>query len=68
MRAIVCNNCKKVIEEDDIEAIEVLMPLQRRFNSDGQEDFKPTQTNTYDVDQSVHFCGECTVKFYDLLG
>jgi hypothetical protein len=43
MKAIICNNCKKVIGLDDIEAIEVLPPQQRQLYPYGKEKLVPSK-------------------------
>lgn len=68
MKAFICNRCKKVIDEDDIEAIEVMPPQQRALFPYGKEPFVPSNKNDCDENQNLHFCGECKTFFYDLLG
>ena len=58
MKAIICNNCKKVIGLDDKEAIEVLPPQQRQLYPYGKEKFVPY----------LHYCGKCKTVFYSILG
>ena len=68
MKAIICNNCKKVIGLDDIEAIEVLPPQQRQLYPYGKEKFVPSKRNEVDEDLNLHYCGKCKMVFYSILG
>ena len=67
MKGFICNRCKKAIEEDDIEAIEILAPQQRALFPYGKEKFVPSARNEHDENQNIHFCGECKTAFYDLI-
>lgn len=62
-----CDRCKKSIEEDDIEAIEVeQMKYKMLFSRKEEEEFKPIRQNTVSENQNHHYCGECKGCFYDL--
>jgi len=61
-----CDRCKKVIEEDDIEAIEVKQMEYRMLFSLKKEDFKPIRQNTVSENKNHHYCGECKGYFYDM--
>lgn len=52
MYTIVCNRCKQVIEEDDIEAVE--LSLQKKAYNHHETDFKALVS-----DEKFHFCGNC---------
>lgn len=67
MIAYICNKCKKIIEEDDIEAIEVKAIESRMLFSTEKEDFKLTKINEFNENQNLHYCGECKGDFYDLI-
>lgn len=56
MLAYCCNHCNKIIDEQDIEAIEVETPYQRRLFSN--ENFVQT------VQEKVHYCGECKITWH----
>jgi len=64
-----CDRCKKAIEEDDIEAIEVeqmkyRMLLFHHLKED--DEFKPVRQNTVNENQNHHYCGECKGDFYEI--
>ncbi len=67
MIAYICNKCKKIIEEDDIEAIEVKAIESRMLFSTEKEDFKLTKINEFNENQNLHYCGDCKHDFYDYL-
>lgn len=58
--------CKKAIEEDDVEAIEVKQIKYRMLFSNKSKEFKPVRQNTVSENQNHHYCGECKGDFYDL--
>lgn len=57
--------CKKAIEEDDVEAIEVKQIKYRMLFSNKNEEFKPVRQNTVSENQNHHYCGECKGDFYE---
>lgn len=59
-----CDSCKKAIEEDDIEAIEVKQMQYRMLYSSNKKQFKPIRINTINENQNHHYCGECKGDFY----
>lgn len=61
-----CDRCKRAIEEDDIEAIEVKQIKYRMLFSNKSKEFKPVRQNTVNENQSHHYCGECKGDFYEL--
>lgn len=62
-----CDRCKKAIEEDDIEAIEVKQIKYRMLFSNKSKEFKPVRQNTVNENQNHHYCGECKGDFYELI-
>lgn len=75
MITYVCNKCKKAIENDDIEAIEVEEPVSRMLFPQNEEDKKfriVSKAYNYYANkvkgyEYLHFCGECKHGFYDYL-
>jgi len=61
-----CDRCKKAIEEDDIEAIEVKQIKYRMLFSNKNKEFKPVRQNTVNENQNHHYCGECKGDFYEI--
>lgn len=61
-----CDRCKKAIEEDDIEAIEVMQMKSRMLFSQKQEEFRPIRNNNVNENQNHHYCGECKGDFYEM--
>ena len=61
MMAYCCDHCKKVIDSEDIEAIEVKQPVIRSLFS--KEDFVPAKHNEHNENQNVHYCGECKMDY-----
>jgi len=59
--------CKKAIEEDDVEAIEVKQIQYRMLLSNKSKEFKPVRQNTVNENQNHHYCGECKGDFYELI-
>jgi hypothetical protein len=62
MKTYCCNHCKKMIEPDDIEAIEILKPMQRALFS--AETFVPIVASDSDGKQNVHYCGKCKMIYH----
>lgn len=62
-----CNRCKKAIDEDDIEAIEVRTIYSRMLFPIEKEEFDITKKNSLNKNQNLHYCGECKEHFYDLI-
>lgn len=67
MKGFICNCCKMLIDEDDIEAIEVLQPKQRALFPYDKEEFVPSCHNMHDENQNLHYCENCKPKFYDMI-
>lgn len=61
-----CDRCKKAIEEDDIEAIEVKQIESRMLYGVKKQSFKPVRKNTVNENQNHHYCGECKGGFYEI--
>lgn len=61
-----CDRCKKAIEEDDVEAIEVKQMKSRMLFSKNKEEFKPIRNNNVNENQNHHYCGECKGDFYEI--
>lgn len=65
--------CRRAIEEDDIEAIEVKQIEYRMLFSNFEcssyksKEFKPVRQNTVNENQNHHYCGECKGDFYNLI-
>ncbi|MGM2633961.1 hypothetical protein [Bacillus cereus group sp. Bce040] len=59
--AYCCDHCKKIIDPEDIEAIEVKQPVLRTLFSN--DDFVPAKRNVQNDNQHVHYCGECKMDY-----
>lgn len=58
--------CRKAIEEDDIEAIEVKQ-IEYKMLFSSKKEFKPVRKNMVNENQNHHYCGECKGDFYNLI-
>ncbi|WP_155816444.1 hypothetical protein [Bacillus methanolicus] len=67
MMTYTCNHCKKAIDEEDYEAIEVKPIQQRALFPLGKEPFVQSWKNRFSENQRLHYCGECKALFYDFL-
>lgn len=61
-----CDRCKKAIEEDDVEAVEVRQMAYKMLFSLKDEEFKPIRQNPVNENQNHHYCGECKGDFYEM--
>lgn len=60
-----CDRCKKLIDEDDIEAIEVKQVFMRQLFHRKDDSYRPVTRNDFDENQNQHYCGNCKGDFYD---
>ncbi len=61
-----CDMCKKTIEDDDEEAIEVKYIEYKKLFSFKKE-FKPVRKNMTNESQNHHYCGKCKEFLYKII-